>query len=797
MKKALVLLVFAVLPLRNLWAQKQLSGCVQDEEGGLPYATVQLTDSAAVNLSTAADERGCFQLQVPQAGVYHLLITYVGYEDYYRQVEISQDTNLEIRMKPGIQLEGVEITAPKPLITPTADGMAMSWANTEALKGLTTQQALARLPMLRRKAGGLPDVVGKERTVYYLNGRRSFLSEEQIKALLESLPAEEIERVELVLNPGAEYDEQGDVAIVKIYLRKGGLYSRYYLNAWTMQRTFNSQGGDITWAKQGKWNSTLMFYAGNDIQYHIGKDNIMEQDGSAASYNDTRWINRRGLGTSLTWIASHSKPSGQVWEVQASGNYRTNRGAPSRELNNFRQEVYTGNGVQTVALGKQDNSSLEREGEGTLGLFYEQPLGKGKLTLNTAFSYYNSENEGIMNYEDYLGNDDERRRQYVAQSIRSIYNKVDYQRPLSEKSVLMAGVYGAYAVNGNDTRWWQWAQSGYVPEPENTFVYDYREYYVTPYIGWQKQWSERWQSKVGLRVESTFNEGFLDGMRKFENTYFNPLPDVSVLFVQNENHIWQLQSRGSVQRPAFWELNPYRFYSAPNYYIENNPFLQPSYSISNTLSHVIRQKIVLGLLWKYEGRKSAQMLLEDEQGNNAFKRLNAADYHMWAIFGDYTESFWQGRGQLKLYAAGAFFQYLPYSAYKSIISDALNFTWNTSGTLTLVPVQKEGKVLSVDMGAGLRGPFNQMNIQISPLFYFYVDVNYRFGDWTLSLTSDDLGRNYIYRLETNMYSRITEQTMYQDARYVQLRVRYTFGSRIANSQDGRLDKGDIEQRMGK
>ncbi len=59
MKKTLLLLVFAVLPLQNLWAQKQLSGCVQDEEGGLPYATVQLTDSAAVNLSTAADERGC------------------------------------------------------------------------------------------------------------------------------------------------------------------------------------------------------------------------------------------------------------------------------------------------------------------------------------------------------------------------------------------------------------------------------------------------------------------------------------------------------------------------------------------------------------------------------------------------------------------------------------------------------------------------------------------------------------------------------------------------------------------
>ncbi|NIK74627.1 hypothetical protein FHS56_002156 [Thermonema lapsum] len=797
MKKALFLLLFSVLPLQDLLAQRQLSGCVQDEGGGLPYATVQLTDSAAVTLSTAADERGCFQLQVPESGVYHLWITYVGYEDYYQQVEITQDTHLEIRMQPGIQLKGVEITASKPLISPTADGMTMSWSNTEALKGLTMQQALTRLPMLRKKADGLPEMVGKGRTVYYLNGRRSFLPQEQIKTLLESLPAEEIERVELVLNPGAEYDEQGDVAIVKIYLRKGSLYSRYYLNAWTLQRTFNSQGGNLTWAKQGKWNSTLTLGASNNITYHIYKNDIMERDGSAASYNDSRNIGRGGLATWLSWIASHTKPSGQLWEVQMSGHYSTNQNSPSRDFNNFRQERYVGNTVQTVAMGKQNNSTMGIDGGGTLGLFYEQPLKKGKLTLNTVFSYYNKETEGIMSYEDYLSNDEDRRRQYVLQSIRSLYNKVDYEGALSEKSVLMAGVYGAYSVNGNDTRWWQWQQSGYVLEEKNSFVYDYREHYITPYVAWRKQWSARWQSKVGLRVENTFNEGFLNGERKFENTYFNPLPDLSILFVQNENHTWQLQSRGSIRRPAFWELNPYRFYSAPNYYVENNPFLQPSYNISNTLSHIIRQKIVLGLVWSYTGRQSAQMLLEDEEGNNAYKRLNAADFHSGSIFANYTESFWQERGQLNLSAYGGYFQYLPYTAYESIISDAINFTWSTSGTLTLVPVQKEGKVLSVDIGGYLQGPFNQMNMQIAPLFSFYVDTNYNFGDWTISLITDDLGRNYISRLDVNMYSRISKQWMYQDARYVQLRVRYSFGSRIAKSQEGRLDKGDIGQRVGK
>jgi hypothetical protein len=78
-----------------------------------------------------------------------------------------------------------------------------------------------------------------------------------------------------------------------------------------------------------------------------------------------------------------------------------------------------------------------------------------------------------------------------------------------------------------------------------------------------------------------------------------------------------------------------------------------------------------------------------------------------------------------------------------------------------------------------------------------VDANYNFGDWTISLTTDDLGRNYIYRLDVDMYSRISKQWIYQDVRYVQLRVRYSFGSRIAQSQEGRLDKGDIGQRVGK
>lgn len=774
------------------FGQLKLQGKIQDEKTPLPYVSILLTDSASVQLTTLSDSLGKFSFQVPKAGKYHLFIDYISYEKFHKTLEISEDQDIEIKLEPA-KIEEVVVVGQRPQIERKVDGMVLRWANPAMLKGLTMQEALRRLPMMTRGKNGLPEVVMKNRTVYYMNGKRSFLSTGQIQQLLESLPAEEIESIEVITNPGAEYDEQGNVGVVKIFLKRGSLFSKIYLEAWTRQNTFNSQATNFTWVKQSKWNTTLNLSAKRSAYRNYIKTEFYENDNSSAMLNEQKMDFKGNLSANGSYIASRQLPKNQEVEIQASAEITSTRPQPVIERSDVAYQTWTGSAWQTFSQGVQENIKESQSLFQNVGFFYKKGYSKGALSANLVLNNYLDEDFATLTYISNSTNDN--RTQNVKQGVHSAYLRTDYTTTL-KNSQLVFGIYGAYTLNQTDTKWQNLVGGVYVTDLNNTFRYNYDEQYVTPFVSWSKQWSPQWQSKIGFKLENTFNRGKIDGEQKFTNTYINPLPDISIMYIKSEKHIWNLASRGYVYRPEFWQLNPYRFYISPNFYVENNPFLQPSYIVENTLSYTFNQKLILAAQWRHQTRRESQINIQDG-ADNIVTRLNVCDENLYTAALNYGEVFWKQRWQMNFGISGTWVQYLPYAQFANIFYRNNFFFGNTNIDNTLLLLQNQKTTLNLNFGVYASTSAYDANMFIKPIYGLYANLTCVIKDWTISLESDDLTRRMVMRGDGLMNSRIFLLNTYGDNRMVRLRVRYVFGSKVIRKQDSNIEKGDIDRRIGK
>ena len=208
MKKFIALFTCTFSLIINAFAARQtmgeLSGTVMDAAGApVEFATAFLTNTegAVVNGGTA-DADGRFTLNAPY-GTYTLTVSLVGYKDATQTVTIDQAL-LElspIRLEEDTQMLGeavVQAIMPKTKLT--GEGLATSVHGSVLENAGTARDVLGKVPGLIKGQNGL-EVIGKGAPQIYINGRKMTDATE-----LDRLLSHEIQSVEVITNPGAQYD---------------------------------------------------------------------------------------------------------------------------------------------------------------------------------------------------------------------------------------------------------------------------------------------------------------------------------------------------------------------------------------------------------------------------------------------------------------------------------------------------------------------------------------------------------------------------------------------------------------
>lgn len=193
----------------------------------LEFVTVSLRRQGtdALLKGTITDEEGGFVLEGLAEGSYVLTVSYVGYKDLNRNVEITSSSprvnlNRLLLEEDSLLLGEVEVIGQKSQMRFELDKRVFNVDQNIASTGGSASDVLTNIPSVEVDNEGQVSLRGSSSVTVWINGKASGLTSDNRGDILQQLPAENIERVEVITNPSARYSPEGTAGIINIVLKR-------------------------------------------------------------------------------------------------------------------------------------------------------------------------------------------------------------------------------------------------------------------------------------------------------------------------------------------------------------------------------------------------------------------------------------------------------------------------------------------------------------------------------------------------------------------------------------------------
>ena len=226
MNKLLPLLLFIVLSI-NISAQLSIDGILQDDESSpIMFSNVALfssSDSSMVKVESS-EEDGKFSFRGIAKGNYYIVSSYVGFNNYqsseFELSNASVDMGVLQMRTSSVQLETAVVKAKRSLIEVKPDRMVFNVGGTINSAGDNALGLLRKAPGVLIDNNNNISVLSRSGVLIFIDGKRLPLSGDDLTAYLNNLPAEQIDRMDIITNPGAKYEAQGNAGIIDIRMKR-------------------------------------------------------------------------------------------------------------------------------------------------------------------------------------------------------------------------------------------------------------------------------------------------------------------------------------------------------------------------------------------------------------------------------------------------------------------------------------------------------------------------------------------------------------------------------------------------
>ena len=240
-----------------------ISGAVRADSAGPMLAgaavTIRTASDSALVTGGITDNAGRFKIEGLAPGNYRVRISYIGYKPLVVDAAITPAalaSNIgTLRLSTEvIDIAGVTAEAQRSAVTVQVDRTVYNTKDTPAASSGSTTDLLRTIPELDVDIEGNVKLQGSQSVAVQLNGRPTPLKGDALKNFLQSMPANRVEKVEVVPNPSAKYDPEGIAGILNIVTKENldlGLSGSFSLNADARGRhggnaNLNYQKGDLT-----------------------------------------------------------------------------------------------------------------------------------------------------------------------------------------------------------------------------------------------------------------------------------------------------------------------------------------------------------------------------------------------------------------------------------------------------------------------------------------------------------------------------------------------------------------------
>jgi len=574
----------------------KVSGTVTDAGNNQPleYSSVilrSLKDSTKI-FGSLVDEKGKFEITMIPFGAYRLTISFVGYKDYIIEKlliippdKIEQNLgSLKVQQDQTL-LQEVQVTGEKSVMQLGTDKKVFNVDKSALTSGGSATDVLKQVPTVDVDVDGNISMRGSGNITVFVNGKPSGITGANKQAVLDAIPANTIESVEIINNPGAKFDAQGEGGIINIVLKKNvakGFNGNVSLGYTTRYKA--NTGVSLNFRKNRINFSTNYGFRFNENNSSTVNDRINYLDSAIFFLNTFEKSNRYSLSNTLSGNLDFNINDKNTFSLNALGSYNYNA---IDEVNNFDFISDSGRLYRTY---DRYNKEKRKNFNTDAGFNYRKVFKSNANDLNISgnYSYLNAVN--APRYTEQLLNTSDNSILPFAPAVSGnrVANinhlgtfQVDFVQPFDKaKGKFETGAKITYRNLLSDFYADSLDRSNDSIVPDNSLInrFNFTENVNAVYAIYGGAY-KKFSYKAGLRFEQSNIRGVQEaGNISNSQRYYDFFP--SVFFSQKlpKNHEIQLAYRRSINRPDNQMLNPFADYSNPYSIRRGNPALKPAYT---------------------------------------------------------------------------------------------------------------------------------------------------------------------------------------------------------------------------
>ena len=660
--KKLFFLFFTLLSAPLFAQTATLSGTVIDaRQQAVPFATAALfrTSDSTFAKAAVADASGFYSLVGVRAGNYQLLVSGVGFTNTSSEVVAVADgqtiTMPIITLADGTQsLKTVTVTARKPLVEVQPDKLVLN------VEGSLTSAGSSALEVLQKAPGVLLDpndniiLQGKNGVRVFIDGKPSPLSPTDLSAYLRTLQTSDIEAVEIITQPSARYDAQGNAGIINIRLKKNKSFGTNgsATLGFAQGKYYPKVNGSVTLNNRTKKVNLFINYSHRNARDWSFINFYRRQSGADGqlqffdqkSETRSRSLNHNARAGADFFVSRNSTLGILLDGSMSDANSATFGRTPIGVL-----------GQTATSLLIANNRNMYSRGNSNTNLNYRFLDTTGReLSVDADLGRYGSDNNAFQpnQYLDPATNQllSERNYRMLTETnitLRTL--KADYSQKLAGGK-LSAGFKLSSVKTDNGFNFYDIVDGSDQLNTNRTNQFVYTENVNALYASFEKQ-RGKWKGQLGLRAEDTRSKGQLTSATKQADQtvirhYLNLFPSAGLTYSPNQKNSWNATFSRRIDRPSYQSLNPFEWKTDELTYQKGNAFLRPQYTNTVQVSHTYNYKLTTSISYSdtqdyFTSITDTTKLNSDGRPQNFITTLNLANQRVLSLNVSYPFSFFK------------------------------------------------------------------------------------------------------------------------------------------------------------
>ncbi len=779
-------LVMMLLIPAAMWCQT-IKGHIENEnQEPLSGSSIEINDNQSIFYS---DKEGNFILEGISKFPVSIVIKKQDYQDYEIILENNDFLMIVLKNDTVKSIAGVTVKANKPLLKRKVDRLEFNIDKTP-LQNLNAWDILKSTPNILVKNEEL-SVRGNSQIIVTINDKKTLMTQEQLKQLLENTDGNNVSSVEVITNPPAKYEAQGS-AIINIKMKqnvlsgyKGRISTRYTQATYAKGLIGTSQSYNTDkWQLTGNYNFVTGDYVRNNFDVVIfDKDKTRWESDMVRKthaheqhvYNFSGQYAVDSLSTIQFGFDGYNAPNN-------NGHYNVPTNIYNTENNQLQSYYLTSN------KKKQFDNSFNSY------LVYDKKFGNNNLTWtnNSSIKRFreNQDVETLLNFEGQPASNNRFANNSV-QDISLYATQLDY-RFSNDNFTLESGLKYSFVNNKNDLDFFYGTSGILIQDLAKSNLFNYKENIFAGYISAEYKW-KKWEMKAGLRSETTLIKTNSDNpIVENKTTRTGLFPTFYLMYNLKEDQQLGFSYGKRIDRPNYDFLNPSKSYYNLYSYFQGDADLKSTIIHNLSLTYTLKD-------WNFEAYysyikdPSMEISIQNPQtfetvynytnidhgqnlGANFSKSFSVKPYWKINLFamGEYQENYFMGTDKI-LYKNDVFF----YNA-------------NVSTQITL----DKAKTWDLNVSYVYNSKTIQGSFDISSSQNTNIIINKKMFDKKLEA---GLVFNDIFRTNKNTIStRYADQNQYfkdyRDTQYFMINLKYNFGNqKVKDAKSGR--KTDEQNRL--